>query len=344
MPDLWDTPADMWDTPGDTWSDTALEVPTFKPRRHMASNELPKSINKLISLAEDCADGANQHEASLPLETNLESVIRGDLSALVAAKAAYAAFDTVLPGVPDADAVVQTNRSNAKAFILLVRGVMEPVLGGKGTAWVPLGWPASSLAIPSTSDKILPHLLQIKAFLTANATYEITTPTTVMTAAKAQTLHTALDNAVKARNTRDANKKLAFEERNKKETQMRKRLRALIGELELKLDPLDTRWLNFGLNRPGAEDPPEAPENITAAPMPGGKVLVQCDRVPRTDYYQYYKQVVGVDPDPVLVLSWDEPEKILDGFTAGTTVKFLVRAVNEADAGPFGEGVDVVIT
>ncbi len=310
----------------------------------MASNKLPENLNKLISLGEDCADGANQYGIALPLETNTETRIRADVTDLKNKWTAWATFNTVLPETPDPDAQVQVARSNARAFLMLVRGNMEPHLGKKaGSAWVPLGWPASSLAVPSTSEKLLPHLEKTKVFLTANPAYEINTAKTVMTAARALALWTALDDAVKARNTRDSGQAGAFTQRNTAETKLRNRLRGLIGELEQKMGPLDERWLAFGLNRPGAEDAPDAPENTTAAPMGGGKVFVKCDRVPRTDYYQVWIQVVGVDEDFRRADSPDGPEKMLEGLPVSATVKIKMRAVNEADPGPFGSEVTVVV-
>jgi hypothetical protein len=125
----------------------------------------------------------------------------------------------------------------------------------------------------------------------------------------------------------------AFAQRNTAETKLRSRLRGLIGELEHKMVPLDERWLAFGLNRPGAEDPPSAPVNTTATPMGGGKVFVKCDRVPRTDYYQIWIQVAAVDENFRRADSPDGPEKMLEGLPAGATVKIKMRAVNEAAQG-----------
>ncbi len=309
----------------------------------MATNRLPDNLSKLISLGEDCADGAHQYEAAIPLLANTEVKIRADVDDLVARKLAFEAFETVTPGTPDADTVVQLARSNAKAFLTLVRDLMKPHLGPKGQPWVALGWPATSLAVPGTSEKLLPHLLSVKNFLTLNASYEINTAQTVMTAARATALWTALDNAVTARNQRDSARTTAFGTRNVCEGKLRTRLRGLIGELEQNLGPLDPRWLAFGLNRPGAEDAPDAPENTRATALGGGQVRVQCDRVPRADYYQFWIQVVGVDPEPRRAETFDEPDKILPDLPAGATVKIKMRAVNEAGPGPFGEEVEVVV-
>jgi hypothetical protein len=54
--------------------------------------------------------------------------------------------------------------------------------------------------------------------------------------------------------------------------------------------------------------------------------------------------VVGVDEDFRRADSSDGPEKMLEGLPAGATVKIKMRAVNEADPGPFGAEVTVVVS
>lgn len=344
MEDLWDAPGKTWDSLGSFWTDDPEPAEPFKPERHMSQNTLPANLKKLTSLSEDCADGAHTHEASLPLETNTEARIRADLENFKTKSQAYNALDLVLPGTPDPDALVQTARSNGRAFLTLVRDTMKPHLGAKGDPWKALGWPATSIAVPSTSEKVLPLLDDVRKFFVNNPDYEVDTPKLVMTAAKALDLWTALGDAVAARNKRDEDKAKAFQARNNAETTLRTRLRGLIGELEQKLGPMDARWLAFGLNRPGADDPPDAPTDTTAEAMGGGKVFVKCHRVPRADYYQIWIQIVGTDPDFRRVESPDDPEKLLPGLPVGATVKVKMRAVNEANPGAYGDEVEVVVS
>ena len=120
--------------------------------------------------------------------------------------------------------------------------------------------------------------------------------------------------------------------------------RQLTQELEQKIGPLDARWLAFGLNRPGAEDVPDAPANTHATGLDGGRVRVQCDHVPRADYFQFWIQVVGVDPEFRRAETFDEPDKILEALPVAATVKIKIRAVNEAGPGPFGDEVAVVVS
>ncbi|MSU64327.1 MAG: hypothetical protein EXS31_18380 [Pedosphaera sp.] len=68
-------------------------------------------------------------------------------------------------------------------------------------------------------------------------------------------------------------------------SRFRRRLRGLVDELTQLLQPLDSRWLTFGLKRPGAPDSPDAVENTRATALGGGKLRVQCNPAPRADYY-----------------------------------------------------------
>ena len=38
--------------------------------------------------------------------------------------------------------------------------------------------------------------------------------------------------------------------------------RPLLAELDLQLDSLDSRWLGFGLNKPGAAETPDVPTHL----------------------------------------------------------------------------------
>ncbi len=50
--------------------------------------------------------------------------------------------------------------------------------------------------------------------------------------------------------------------RKQKEKAMRRRLRGLIEELGRAMDPLDDRWIAFGLNKPGLQETPDRPTKV----------------------------------------------------------------------------------
>jgi len=306
----------------------------------MASNRLPDPLDELITLGEDAADGAHQLETAIGLQQNKEVGIRTDLADLVAKKNAY--DSAVSARVPLASALTVA-RSNARAYLTLARDIFKTFLGSKpSSAWEAAGWPNDSIAVPATSERILPLLKSVELYLTANPARE--NATLNLTKTRASDLHAVLSDGRSAVNNQDNLIAAGKTARDASEDELRKRLRGLIDELSQLLDEMDPRWLSFGLKRPGAPDSPDAVENTRATALGGGKVRVQCDPAPRAEYYQVWIQVVGVDADFRLADSPAEPDKILEGFTAGVTVKTEMRAVNETGPSPFGEPVQVAVT
>jgi hypothetical protein len=64
-------------------------------------------------------------------------------------------------------------RSNARGFLTTARDVFKKLLGSQpSAAWAAPGWSSQSIAVPSTSDLILPLLGSVKNYLTTNPAYE----------------------------------------------------------------------------------------------------------------------------------------------------------------------------
>jgi len=306
----------------------------------MASNKLPANLDELITLAEDAADGAHQLETTIGLQQNKEAGIRADLADLTTQKNTFDA--AVSDRVPLVTAQTVA-RSNARAFLTLARDVFKTFLGSKpSAAWEAAGWPNDSIAVPATSDRLLPLLKSVQLYLTANPPRE--NATLNLTAARAAVLHTALSDARSNVNLQDDTVAQRKTGRDVSEDKLRKRLRGLIDELTQLLTPMDSRWLSFGLKRPGAPDSPDAVANTRASALGGGKVRVQGDPTPRAEYYQVWIQVIGVDTDFRLADSPAEPDKILEGLTVGATMNLKLRAVNETGPGPFGSEVQVMVS
>src|SRR5205807_10169146 len=116
----------------------------------MASNRLPDKLEDLFSLADDCVDGAHQHEAALPLKQNTEAAITGDLNAARNAQAAYKTADTA---VGSAQTAVQVADSNVKAFLPKFKKAVTATLGDDWqTVFGEAGFADGSLALPTTQD------------------------------------------------------------------------------------------------------------------------------------------------------------------------------------------------
>jgi len=328
----YDNPIVRYDQPNPITSKT-------KKGRIMASNKLPITIEELIALIEDTADGAHQLEATVGLQQNKETAIRADLASVVTQKSLY---DAAVTASPEKTVALTVARSNARGWLTMTRDNFKTFLGPKPSqAWESAGWSSSSFAVPSTSDLLLPMLQAVGGYLTDNPAHEVAAMQ--LTAARAATLHTALSDARAARNTHDALLAETKAARDAAVEALRTRLRGLIGELEQLLDPMSPHWLTFGLKRPGAPDSPAKVTNTRATAAGGGKVRVQCDPAARADYYQIYQQLPG-EENFTLADSPPMPDETLEGYTVGATVKFKMRAVNETGTGPFGGQVSVTIT
>jgi hypothetical protein len=302
--------------------------------------KLPPNLDKLITLAADAADGARQLEAILGLKQNTEPGLRADLAGLLAAKSAYETADAAL----SAAYTVQTlARSNARGFLAGARDVFKKVFGSQpSTAWEAAGWPNDSIAIPSTSERILPRLKSVELYLQKNPARE-NAPMDV-TQAQAAALHQALTDARNAVNQQETLVSDCLLARQAAEEKLRARLRGLVAELDQLLGPLDPRWLTFGFKMPGAPEAPEAVANLRATPLGGGQVRVQGERAPRADYYQVWMKVAGVDGDWRRADSPAAPDTILAGLPLGAKVSVEMRALNETGPGPFGPAVEVVVS
>jgi hypothetical protein len=72
-----------------------------------------------------------------------------------------------------------------------------------------------------------------------------------------------------------------------------------------------------------------------------GKLLVTCNPVPNASHYRFWKQAPIVDEHPVAVGTSQEPQFIIDGLPANTSVRIFVSAVNaDGDEGELSEPVD----
>ena len=139
----------------------------------MASNQIPQTLEPLIVLADDAADGADQIGGTVGLLHNTESDIRGDLYALMGDPA-----NPVLnPGKQNVwlqkKAVKVTADSNAKAYIAVLIRHLADFLGAEwNSAWEAAGFTGGSVAVLRTPDARFALLPSLRAYLAANPGYE----------------------------------------------------------------------------------------------------------------------------------------------------------------------------
>lgn len=77
--------------------------------------------------------------------------------------------------------------------------------------------------------------------------------------------------------------------------------------------------------------------------MATGRVLVQIDGARRANSFNYYKNVVNVDAQPVKLLNDKGKQQTFDRLLIGATIEFAVTDVNDAGEGQPSDPVSVVV-
>jgi len=304
----------------------------------MAANPLPRTIDLLMALAEDAADGAAAHQTAIGLLQNTEARIRADLTALEAAEQNFQTARQTGLTLTTAQRVAD---SNARAFIGMAKNVLEPVLGSQwSTAWAPTGF-VTSLTIPTQIAERQTMLASLRDYFTAHPAHEIA-PLNI-TAARATTLHTALSDARSAANAGLVDRGQKRAARNAARKALEKRVGGLIAELDQLLEGSDPIWLAFGLNTPDGQVTPEAPSNVVLTLGGPGEVLADWDDVANADHYRVFKQEVTVDADFVVAGSPSDSDLLMAGVASGHTLRVKVRAVSGALEGPFSDVAEIVL-
>ncbi len=323
---------------GDGTRLTTEEESHRRKHKTMAANILPRAFGKLISMAEDMADGGHTHEVAIGVKQNTEAVIR---AALAAATAAESGFGAAQVAKKNANAALKIADNNARVFIGNARKRLSKFFGEAfSTEWAAAGWPNNSTGTPETRDERFALMNSLKLYFTANPAKE--SADMEVTAAIAATIHTALSDARASfaqKTTEVGDAKVA---RDNAVENLRSRMRGLITELETLLADDDPRWHAFGLSRPADEETPEAPSFTTAIASTPGTGLIDWDDALRADHYRVWILIVGVDEDFHAVETVNDSDATLTGLPTGATVKVRVTSVNaagESQPGPVAEFV-----
>lgn len=348
QPYTWDSPNPnvTWDgilEPGDPGYTPPPSPPPAKPKRkprnYMASNPTPDPISELIAAGEDLYDGLLQHAVGCNIKQNSPADFRADLDALITAQNALVAAEGAEPA---AYAALRTADSNGKGFIARAIKVLSISLGNEWSAeWIATGLPDQKVGIPSTQDKRFTALSGLAAYFTANPAKE--NALLDVTASIATTLHTAVSDARKSVGNALNLTKTKLLARNEKRDAFRLRFRGTINELEQCLSIDDPKWYDFGLNRPADPATPGQPSNVHATALGQGRVLIQIDGARRANSFNYYKQVIGTDTEPVKLINTEGTQHTAENLPAAATVQITVTGVNDAGEGQASEPVSVVV-
>ena len=195
------------------------------------------------------------------------------------------------------------------------------------------------MTIPVTPGAVKEVVRSLKAYFTANPTAEV--DQLDLTADRANSVVEAIEAAQVAVNVQVTAVKTLLELRKDKEAAMASRLSGLVEELGRKIEPLDPRWMAFGLKMPGSKQIADVPQNIIAALIGPGVVAVKWDASARAEHYRVWKKVVGVDENPVAVGSPSDLDFTIEGLPANSTIEITVSAVN--NGGESGKSIVVTV-
>ena len=298
--------------------------------RTKSMNPTPDNDEVLEALTEDLADGAHDHEVTIGIKQNTETVLRAALDAAVAAKQFYGAKEAIVGEKYDtlhtADTAGEDVLKNCRLRMVNLHGTQF------NSNWLAAGWPNGSTAIPDTQDERFSLLNGMKNYFTTNPTME--SVDLAATAAICAAAHSAISNARAAVNTAEFHQTNAKKAHKDAYKSLRKRVRGFITELGTLLADDDTRYELFGLNVPANPSAPEGIASLTATAQAGGKFHCQWPYATRMEGTRLLtKRTTGaeIDADFVNAGTTTGLEKTLSGFAPGVVV--LIKAVSYNDGG-----------
>ncbi|MDB6025350.1 MAG: hypothetical protein JWM68_1573 [Verrucomicrobiales bacterium] len=296
-----------------------------------------KTIPRLIHSAVQAIHGSAKAGDTIGLFHGSAPKFTADLQALIGARDAYEVARLPLRRYRDE---LQEKTKECREAIRLTRDVLKQYFGIEYSRVWDITGMVGSLGLPKVPEELLPLCKGFKAYLGAHPAHE--NPMLNITAAQMEILYEELSNAINAVMAQEVVITQLLQTRNEKMDRLYKRLRICVDELELLIDPLDTRWSLFGFNKPGADETPDAPEKIEVVMLNDTTAMMELPPTPRTDYYRFYKRVVGVDVEPVAVGSRSEPAFTLEDLPRNSTIEFSASAVNSGGESRRSASVTIV--
>jgi hypothetical protein len=351
----WDD-GTRWDDPNARWGDPSYVLepgdPGYIPpnpqphhkkgRKNMAYNPTPDRMEELFAASEDMYDGLNQDGVAIGLKKNDAPGFRGILDTAMTAQNEFKMAESAATGPY---AALRSADSNAKGFIASAVKVLAISLGNRwSAAWVATGLPHNTVGIPTTQDGRFSALGGLKAYFTANPGKEVTTAEITVTAALAEIRYQAVSDARQAVANAQADTAAKLQTRDAAVDALRAVYRSVVTEVGEILTDDDPRWYHFGLSRPIDGDQPGIPMQVRATAMGGGKVLVQLSGARRANSFNYYRKIVGTDPDPVKVKNTKSTTLVIEPLPVGATVEVTVTGVNTTGEGQPSAPVSVVVS
>ncbi|MDB6026664.1 MAG: hypothetical protein JWM68_2887 [Verrucomicrobiales bacterium] len=293
-------------------------------------------IPESLTFAGAAAAAALIHQGTLDLGQNTNAKILADRVALINSRNTYEEAKLTLA---ERQALVDSIMGVGREFITNGRDNLKPHLGYQySKTWDVTGM-VGSIAVPDQLVFLHPMLDSYNAYYGAHRAHEVASLN--LTAARADELSTQLMTALTAVNEQETEVSRLKRIRDVKAEKLLRRLRGLRDELGQVLDPLDTLWMAFGFNMPGADQTPESPANVSAVVIGPGTAALRWDAAARAEYYRVWKRVIGVDAEPVAVGSRADIDFNLENLPAASTIEIYVSAVNNGGESQLSEKITI---
>lgn len=298
-------------------------------------NRIEQYVPGLLTMGRGAKYGAETHGNVIRLLQNPAQKIGEDVDALAAAADRVEKLKAELFQLR---AEVRQQIANSRSLLTVSRDHFKAVLGLEyNERWDETGL-VGSLMIPRSELDVEPLLPRFRTFLINHPDLEFDRRD--ITAGKFDEFFTALHQARMAVREKELVLELARRQRDAKVSALRKRLRSLIDELNMLIDPLDPLWNVFGFNMPGAEETPDVPEEVEVT-LNGSNAALKWKAAPRTEYYRVWKKVIGVDEEPVPMGTPSDQDFTMTDLPSNATVELAVSAVNNGGESHLSEAIVV---
>ncbi|MDB6025137.1 MAG: hypothetical protein JWM68_1360 [Verrucomicrobiales bacterium] len=312
----------------------------LKEKDNIMDNPITENPSELLGSAVLVKTAIEEFGAGIPLVQNTTANVGADIDALTTAVNSVETGKTALTALTASRLVEEAIVEVVREYMLVGRDMLKPHLGREyNPAYEAIGLVGTS-AVPYTGIELQPILQNYKAFFTGHPLLEDVGHN--ITAAHAQELYDELLAARTDVNTKSTQLQILRGLRNAATKKLRKRMRAVLNELDFALDPMDARYTAFGFNKPGAQALPEIPANLMAILIGPNAVAMKWNAASRAEYYRVYKRVIGVDAEPVAVGSPADLDFTLENLPANATVEVYISAVNSGGESALSEKVTIV--
>ncbi len=295
----------------------------------------PTNDGKILNLANKNHSGIVKYGAAIPL-TLVDAVLF--LAAITAMKNTTDNFNACRQDVRNAYQVYDPAIAALADWLAKARRSLVGIFGTKWSAdWAAAGFVNNTTGVPLDNEGRIALGLALQNYYTKNPTSE--RPDDDVTALQASVVTTAATTAQTTVLEKEQALRDADNARRPAKATLLRMMSSLVKNLKDKLASDDPRWLAFGLEMPSTNTTPGKMQNVTAAMDTMGNVVLQGDPEPYGQRYRGRMMILGVDTKYRLVFSNTTPLGLIPGLQPGTTVQFVMEAVNGGSQGVASEPV-----